>query len=246
MFIAILATATSANAALLISDNFDYPNGNLAGKTPAVGAAWVVHSGDGTLPISVSDGKVSLTHGTGSRDDVNSPLANSLGAGGKLYASFDLTVADPGVAITNAYFAHFLDGTSNFASRVWITAPTSSGYRLALSNNNSAVTTIAGVARTGDLAFGTTYTVVTSYTYDTGTGSMWINPTLETDPSLAATDTPLAPMTIDGYALRQGGGNSVQVIDNLRVGTTFNAVVPEPTSLGLFSLGTLLIGRRRR
>lgn len=246
ILVAILATTSSANATLLISDNFNYPDGGLVGKNPTVGGTWTAHSGTGSVPIQVGGGKITLVQGGSTREDVNSSLQGniSLGAGGKLYASFDLTVANPGVSISSSYFAHFLDGTDNFASRISITAPTTSGYQLVLSNNNSANAT--GVARTGDLLFGTTYTIVTTYDYDSAKGVMWINPTLETDPSLSATDTPYPSMTIDGYAFRQGAGNTTQVIDNVRVGTTFSDVVPEPACLGLLGMGAWLTGRRRR
>lgn len=236
------AVGFSAGAAPLVIDPFTYSDGNLVGNTPSLGGTWAAHSGGGSTPIQVASGKISIAHGTGTREDANIPLGLTLGAGGKLYSSFDLTVADPGATIVDAYFAMFLQGTGNFDGRVWITAPTTSGYRLAISNDNS-ITDSDGEVRTTDLAFGQTYSVVTVYDYDAKAAKLWINPALETDPSFNAADPGFSDAS-SAYAFRQAGGNTTQVIDNLKVGTTFADVVPEPASLSLLCLGGLFLRRR--
>lgn len=241
--VAAFGLAVSAQAAIEVNDTFTYADGNLVGNVPAVGGAWATHSGT-TGPVLVSGGKISIVQGAA--QDVNVPFANgSMGAGDIYYAAFDLTVADPGAAVTPVYFAHFLDGTSNFTSRLWMTIPTTSGYRLGFSNDSS-ISDADGEVFTGDLSFGTTYRVVSSYNYDTGAGTLWINPTDFSSASISAAD-PGFSNTADGYAFRQAAGNTTQVIDNLVVGTSFSdVVVPEPTMLGLLGLAGLTLVSRRR
>jgi hypothetical protein len=245
--IALLATAP-AWGTVLVSDTFTYPDGNLVGQTPPIGATWAAHSGAGAKAVQVASGHITLQQSTGSGEDVNVGAAGgaALGAGGTWYAAFDLTVP-AGAGTSDVVFAHFLQGSTNFTSRVWLTAPSSSGYALALSNGSSI--TAAGVAKTGDLAFDTTYRVVTSYDYDGMSGSIWIDPVTEASPSFAATDTVAFQDAVTAYAFRQATpatGSSTQIIDNLMVGTTFGDVVPEPATLTLLAAAGAMLWRRRR
>ncbi|MGN6367361.1 MAG: PEP-CTERM sorting domain-containing protein [Phycisphaerae bacterium] len=242
----------SAHANILVNESFTHPDGNLVGQTPETGAAWAAHSGAGSTPVQVASGTAVLNQGSGSREDVNAGFDGgyTLGAGGKLYAAFDVTITDPGAAITSGYFAHFLQGSSNFASRVWVTAPTTSGYRIALSNGGSLSPASGSAGFSSDLAFGTTYRVVTSYDFDAMQGALWINPVTESSTSATATDPGFAdPVT--SYAFRQAAGNTVETIDNLTVATTFQEAltghaVPEPASLGVLAIGGLALLSRRR
>ncbi|HEX5470405.1 MAG TPA: hypothetical protein VFW73_00880, partial [Lacipirellulaceae bacterium] len=111
---------SNANGTMLVSDQFPYSNGDLVGNTPAIGGTWAAHSAAGVTPVQVSGGTIALAQGSGSREDVNVPFDGGFaaGAGDVLYSGFDLTVPDPGAAITPTYFAHFLQGTSNFTSRL--------------------------------------------------------------------------------------------------------------------------------
>lgn len=224
---------SNVNAAMLVRETFTYADGDLVGEDPPVGGAWNVFSGSGGTDVLVTSGKVATVQGAGSREDVSVPFegAFALGAGGVVYSGFDLTVADPGAAITDVYFAGFLEGSSLFDSRIWITAPTTSGYRLALSNDNS-ITDVDGEIRSGDLAFGTTYRVITKYDYDAKAGKFWIDPVNESSAGFAATDPGFSD-EVGAYMFRQAGGNTTQVLDNLFVSTTFEGAltgteIPEP------------------
>lgn len=246
--LAVVVAASSTQAALLVSDSFSYPDGTaLVGQTPPTGGTWAAHSGT-TGPVTVNGGSIAIVQASSATQDVNVPFAGgyTLGAGLKAYASFDLTVADPGSVVSSQYFAMFLQGTSNFDGRIWITAPTSSGYRLAISNDNS-ITDNDGEVFTTDLAFGQTYKVVSVYDYDAKAAKLWIDPADESSASIAPTDPGFSDASA-AYAFRQAGGNSTQTIDNLKVGTTFADVVsvPEPTSAGLLGIGALGLIRRRR
>jgi hypothetical protein len=222
----------------MVSDDFSYADGNLVGNDPPVGGIWGAHSGGGSTPVQVSSGAITLAQGGGTREDVNSTFeTGAIGAGDIVYAGFDLTVPDPGAAIVDTYFAMFMEGTSFFNARIWVTAPTTSGYRLALSNDNS-ITDADGEVRTGDLAFGTTYRVVHRYEYDTGEGTIWIDPVDESSPSLVAGDPGFSD-EVAAYAFRQATGNTMQIIDCLRVADTFDEAancIPEPASAALLLL----------
>lgn len=239
-----LLAASSAWGAILVKETFSHPAGNLVGTTPEVGSSWDAHSGKNNVPVKVSGGSITLAQGDGSREDVNVNTGTTMVAGDKWYAAFDLTV--PFISSVNdTYFAMFLSGTSSFDARVWITAPYGPiGYRLAMSNDNE-ITSGNGEVRTNDLAFGTTYRIVTMYDYSAQAGKLWINPTTESDPSFAPTD-PGTSYSITSYAFRQAAGNTTQIIDNLVVATTFAEAVPEPATIGLLLLGLPLLRRSRR
>ena len=242
--LAAVAAASSANAAVLISDAFP-TDGDLAGTTPATGSAWAVFSGDGGIDITVAAGKATLAQGSGGREDLNVNFDGgyTLGAGGKLYSSFDLVVPEVTGAITSTYFALFFRNSSTFNTRLWIAAPTTGGYRLAVSGDAS-ITDADGEVFSDDLAFGTSYKVVTMYDYDTGDSTLWINPVNESSPSATTADGTFSDAIV-GYGFRQAAGNTTQVIDNLVVGTTFGDVIPEPASVSLLAVGSLALLRRR-
>jgi MYXO-CTERM domain-containing protein len=240
---------TEAKADIEASDGFNYDDGNLVLNEPPSGGIWNAHSGAGAMPVQVVDEEIVLNQGSGSREDVNIPFENgAIGAGDVLYSGFDLTVPDPGASITSTYFAMFLEGTSFFNARVWITAPTSSGYRLAISNDNS-ITDVDGEVFSVDLDFDTTYRIVTKYDYDNAQGTLWIDPEEESDTSIVAGDPGFSD-EVASYAFRQAAGNTTQIIDCLTVATSFDEAltcVPEPASALLALLALVgVAGIRRR
>lgn len=237
-----LGVVSMSHASPLVSETFSYPDGGLVGNTPSVGGAWNAQSAAGLTPIMVSSGEAVLNQGSGSREDDNVPFDGGFAAsdGTVLVSSFDLTVPDPGAAITPGYFAAFLQGTGNYTSRVWITTPSgSSGYRIALMNGSA--TPGATSAYSNDLTFGQTYTITTTYDYTNKSGSLFIDTTDISSGGIAATDSGFSDAA-DAYAFRQAAGNTQQIIDNLTV-----SIAPEPASLSLLGMGAIgLIARRRK
>src|SRR5262245_31754430 len=99
MAVAIVALAvccSSANAILVSSDTFTYPNGPLVGN-----GGWVTHSGTTPNQVDVSGGMVNITQAE--TEDVNKPFAAF--TTGTLYAglSFNFSTLPTG---TGGYFFH--------------------------------------------------------------------------------------------------------------------------------------------
>ena len=231
-----LCFTTTASATTIASDDFDsYPNGTPLTAPPS---PWGTHSGT-AQQILVTNGEITLIQTTNS-EDVNLPLGVTMGSGDKFYAAFDLRVPTA-TTVVNVYFAHFLQGTSNFRARVWIRPPAVSGngYRLGISNSGTAPNMPGTDLSSTDLAFGQTYRVVTSYTFDGSSAELWIDPVNESSPKLTITGE--SSLAVTAYAFREAtsSGNTQQIIDNLCIATTFNEVITcTPPTTGACCTGT--------
>jgi len=236
--------ATNARAALLLSDDFNsYPDGSLVG---APGSPWIHHSGSTTGEVNVVSGRVSLT--SSETEDVSAALSGgpySAGSGVTLYTSFTVSFSSlPNNAGT--YFAHFRDSTNGFRDRIWAstTGAAPGEFRIGIGNGSSA-TALSGQV-TADLSLNTTYLVVTRYDISANQSTIWLDPTAETDPNVTASDLS-TPLDVNTLAFRQNAGMGTLLLDDVKVGTTFADVVPEPSALALCVLGAAgLFARRLR
>ncbi len=227
---ALSFVATNASADILYETDFNtFSDGNIVGQD-----GWAAHSGAGSLPVQVSAGEVLLGHGTGSREDVNVGLGQTMGAGDVFRYSFDITVNGTDDA-TDVYFAHFRNDGTAFNTRAFVSAPNAAAgnFTFGLAENSALNAKFAQ-----DFSFGQTYTLVGTYSYDLGVSTLEVlgfGFITSTD-----TDT-LQPMST--FAFRQAGGNTSMVIDNLQI-----VAVPEPTfaGFGIIGLVGLIAARRRR
>ena len=210
----------SVSASIILSDGFNYGvGGDLVG---AGGSPWVETLPAATPLVIYTNDMVRVSFQ--GNQDINAPLQDAPYASGgpvsALYSSFTIKcIALP--SLTGSYFAHFKDSSSGFRARIWASTNGTGGpgkFRLGIGNSSTATATSGQI--TSDLNTNVTYTIVTRFELSTGLSTIWLNPTIETDPSVTASDAP-AIIAVTSYAFRQAGGIGANLIDNLKIGTSF-------------------------
>jgi len=219
-----LQWAPLSKASIIFSDSFDYPNGSIV--TNSVGV-WSTHSGI-TGQVQVASNRVLLSQTN--TEDVSAQLAGApypAATNVLLYARFTVNFwALPQGAGT--YFAHFKDATaSGFRDKIFATTNgvPAGFFRVGVgnvTNSNFGVTN-------SNLSLNTDYVLVTRYAPSNATSTLWLNPSDESEPGLVATDA-ATTLGITSIALREslssGDGMGTLFLDDLRIGTSFNDVVP--------------------
>ncbi len=266
--IGVSVCVISAQATVLLNETFTYADGALTNVAPA---NWFYHSGSGGAAntLNAVGGQAFINQGdivTG-RDDYNSPLSSTFNPTtdntSKIYTSFEVTFNalpfNGGTWTNGSYFAHLKSSAANeFYARIGASTngAASGTFRLAIANETGWGATTPPTYLPTDLSLGTTYRVVSLLDLLTDKSTLWVNPVLESDPSVTASDAiTYAAGSINAYALRQGtsgssanqGGPGAILLDNLVVGTSFFDVVPEPSAFALAGVGMLILaGYRRR
>ncbi len=205
---AIALVAGSASAAVIITDDFSYPDGSLVGN-----GTWYNHSGNAG-DLLVANGQAVVTHGVPSED---ATLPFVLPNGGDVYFAFDFSVDDLGAPYTGTdfeYFAHFKDDGYGFRGRMDVQAPTGGGdYTVGISSIGST----ADATWPLDLTYDVVYHVIVRYNQDINIAEMWIDATAVTDLSILGDDEADPGTVITGFALRQSDSaeNETVRVDNL-------------------------------
>ncbi len=166
----------------------------------------------------ISSGQAVVQHGTPSED----ARYTFTPVGGDIYVAFDFSVDDLGAPYDTGnsdyeYFAHFA-----FRSQIDIVPPTGAGdYTVGISSDANTAEAIWAT----DLTFGTTYRAVMRFNQDTGTSTLWIDPTADTDTSIVGTDD--GAFSVTSFDLRQSDSveNETIRVDDLMIGQTFNDVL---------------------
>ena len=251
--------SSTATASLLVLEEFTHADGDLVGQTPTPGpgAEWAGHSGGTTNAIQVAS-SAAVINQAGGQDANTGFAARSLTD--TTYARFDFSLPSATNGdITNLdpaglYFAMFRQTNLTFRARVGVLQPTlgSGGdFKLVLSDSSDLGDPITAVSWGTDLAFDTTYRVVTSYNADTSEIKLWLDPLDEASTSISAIGA-LSAAEIDSYAIRQNNDYAGQMIfDNLSVATSFDEAltgvgVPEPGTFAMMVFAACCLGVRRR
>jgi hypothetical protein len=280
----VLCCASSAHAALLVYEGFDYPVGQpvTGNVNPSNGQTWFqagavtrvnsisVASGNLTPPpqLQATSGESATINGVG--NTASNGIADRLSIGGAV--SGDMTVyyslmmrVDALTGSNNANGGFFIGLNNSVGAQAG--SPTAAGarlqaridpvdgtkYNLGIFNNRSAVAASTSWSP-AQLSVGDPIFVVGSYDLNPGANNdvsrLWINPGSlgGAEPAPSAIDTVAGTefTQIASVLLRQSPAPWLTV-DELRVGTTWEAVTtPEPSSLSLVLIGSLLTCRRGR
>jgi hypothetical protein len=238
-----VVSLAGVNATVLLSDDFP-TNGALVGQTPAIGGIWTTNTGTAES-LLVAGNKLELS--ASRTEDAFSSFGNQTT---NIYAGFVLNMGSTLPTGNGTYVASFMSGSAGttYSGRFFTTAfgAATGFYRLGISNSG----TVSSVAWSSDLSPDTSYQIALKFTQDASSDfvSLWVAPVDENSTSISTTPGAIST-SINGFGFRQATASGNMTIDNLRVGTTFAEVVPEPTTWALIGLGTafvLLRIRRRR
>lgn len=210
-------------------DNFDY--GDTAGDLLTASAgAWLNHSGTDnqlqyvTTGLSMDDYPTSNVGGaialsSSGSEDVNT----SIGAmnSGKAYYSALINISE---ANGGTYFMHFMEADGSFAyiARVGARTDGSGGVQFGIGASSSSLT-----YSTESFSLNTTYLVVASYDFGTGTANLFVLDEVDSDEpeTPTASNTGGTGYTLERIGIRQGGGGPSATIDGIRAANTWGAIM---------------------
>ncbi len=254
-----LLAALHTQAALVMSEPFNYPDGTQISTAPN----WQAHSGAGSTPILVTSNLLQVNLANTEDDSVLLPGNPWDGSSGQyLYASMTLNCQTlPGAIETSLssgnYFAHFKDTSTGAAQtngfRCRLYAHTNNAapgmFRLGITsvNGGSAGLTNGGfIQYPVDLSTNTNYTVVMRLDLSglAGESVLWVNPNTQADLQVTNID-PLPPaafavVPITYFAFRQATytGPGLFEIGKLRIGTLFTDVAGTNTPPAVSSIAS--------
>jgi hypothetical protein len=232
----LVVAAAPSMAASLVFDTFSYPNGNLVPN-----GGWANYSG-ASVDVQVVAGQATGGGIPNNQNDDHILFApQSLTA--KTYACFDVMIPAPAGPPKPIYFAELKDGgAAALVSRVYVLPLAGGGWTFGISHSSTSST--AGVTPwTAALSYGTVYHLVINYDPVNKTSTLWVNPTVESDPSVSNTNAAIAALAVSGFGLRQSNSASTLpaspayvgtadwnwVVDNLGVGSSFTDACEIPT-----------------
>lgn len=238
-------------ATVLVTEAFDYADGNLHGKTGGTGFSGTWSSG-GTTAITVSSEAAILT-GAGASYSYRNIQATSAS---DLYFSYTISSTEMGTISSGSVYDVLIfksSSTTIFSSGIYYD---SNGLRLRATANGINTNLTDRTATSVDTA----YTVVGKLTFDDGSGnavlSIWINPTSEASAivhtqSWASSLTSVTQIVLQRYDSSGVGLGTSTAFDDIQIGTDWASVtvIPEPSVSagilgGVAGLAVVLLRRR--
>lgn len=245
--VSISAIPSKSEAALTAYESFDYVSGALTGQTGGTGwnAGWT-SSGTGS-GATVSSPGLNYTDSNSAVLDVQGSKLDLLGNGSGNFRVPTSSVDTSGSTLYISFLAQ-LTTTGGYSGFSLFQGATENLF-LGVPNTR----TFWGIdSKTGTVSVSTTPVTTLSllvYRIDFGattTVSLYVNPTLGTEPATAAVTVTRTAFTWD--SIRIQSGTNVGAIDEVRIGTDFNSVapIPEPSAIlaVIGGLGILLMRRR--
>ncbi len=212
---------------------------------------WDVFAHDKPNRVMIDDGQA--VWGDDTKFTFYHDLGTVLGEGESLFYAMKVTVTGGNGVHT---FAGFRESSStvSFYGRTMLDAVGQPDYRIGVSNSE-AIETGWDTSTTGQ-QYGTEYTIVVGYDYDTGLSSLWIDPVNESSTKIVTGGAPSAAgKNLDEFVFLSGSGDgSVHAVSALAIASSFSEAhgaiaVPEPAHYAmLLGAGALvfLVGRRKR
>ena len=215
-----------ANSAVLLTDSFSYPDGNLVGN-----GGWANYSG------ALTDIQVMLGRAVGSGPNANDDhtLFAAQPTSSPTYACFDVIIPAIVGAPKPIYFAELKDGSAALlVARVYVLAITG-GWTFGISYSSTSATVGVTPWSATTLSYNTNYRLAIKYDPAVFTAKLWVNPVNEASTSVSNVGTSAA-IAVSGFGLRQSASASTLPaspsyagtvdwgfsVDNLGVGTTFD------------------------
>lgn len=224
-----------AAGVLLTEEDFNYTS-----ATNLTANGWSAHSSGGTNPIKVHTSGLSYS-GYGSTAIGNAAIVNASGED----VNKTFTQQNSGTTTYCAFLINISSATSG-GDYIMHLGPTTilSEFRCRLytkytgGNLTFGISTHAGIGSTinystTNYAYNTTYLIVLKHFFNgsTQTSSLFINPSLTSEPSSPdATETSTTSLStnIGTVAIRQSSTSNIAIIDGIRVGTNWGAVLGNP------------------
>jgi hypothetical protein len=238
-----LGLALPTQATVFFTDLFNYENGRLTatdGGADVSGGLWTTHDNSnnpGNEYVEVLDGQAEILND--GAEDVNRIANATMQAGDTWYYATKFIVNDTRLNSANQfpreYFMHFYNGltgaNNRSTARLYVDDPnvaSTDHYRLELSSSSIGSGIVTVPLTSVDLEFGTAYTVIASYSYDTGFVSLWLNPEAGEAGTPDITDTAGnangIQVPITALAMRQFSGGTSN--------TAFTQILVDAVSLG--------------
>ena len=237
----------TAGGAVLLVENFDYTDGDLTGS-----GIWT-QSNLGAPPLQVSAGQALVVHGSRYSNLTAAPLRYAVGSNNEedvAYYAVDLTVpANDSYSYQGAlgdYCAALVsDDNSHIVGRLYICRGLDEVESFTFVLGAEHANAIAPSAWwPQSFAFGTRHKVIVAFDRSDGSCTMWVDPSSESSPFVRSLGTSHG-LVIHRFALAQNHTTeSVQAIDGIRVGTTFNDVFSDIVAVETSSWGAVKAGFR--